>query len=240
MNLTKCTNGHFYDPEKYSSCPHCGNGLPASEMKITSSMADAQKLDNTVSVIDMDELSDRTHSLQNQSAEHTVPLDSAKNGSEKNVSDNVVGFVPSDYNQVNPNYDEQKTVSYYDKAIGSEPVVGWLVCTQGNNFGQDFKLKSGGNFIGRGREMDISLSGDPSVSRKKHAIVVYEPKNNMFLMQPGESRELSYLNGQVVLSTTQLSAYDVIQVGSTKLMFIPFCSDKFKWDDVQNESEDNK
>ena len=23
MKLTKCVNGHFYDEEKYSSCPHC-------------------------------------------------------------------------------------------------------------------------------------------------------------------------------------------------------------------------
>ena len=23
MNLTKCANGHYYDADKYSSCPHC-------------------------------------------------------------------------------------------------------------------------------------------------------------------------------------------------------------------------
>ncbi|MCD8121002.1 MAG: YbjN domain-containing protein [Clostridiales bacterium] len=25
MRLTRCTSGHFYDAEKYSRCPHCGN-----------------------------------------------------------------------------------------------------------------------------------------------------------------------------------------------------------------------
>lgn len=235
MNLTKCANGHFYDPEKYASCPYCGNGQPASEMKVTASMGEAQRLDNTVSVVDMGELSGQAPS--NGGNGNTVSIETIKKGGDKNQTSGTNNTVVEHPNVVIQN-DEQKTVSYFDKAIGSEPVVGWLVCTEGNNFGEDFKLKSGGNFIGRGREMDISLSGDPSVSRNKHAIVVYEPKNNMFLMQPGESRELSYLNGQVVLSTTQLSAYDVIQVGSTKLMFVPCCSDKFKWDDVQKESED--
>ena len=23
MKLTKCINGHFYDAEKFSTCPHC-------------------------------------------------------------------------------------------------------------------------------------------------------------------------------------------------------------------------
>ena len=26
MNLTKCSNGHFYDGDTYASCPHCGGG----------------------------------------------------------------------------------------------------------------------------------------------------------------------------------------------------------------------
>lgn len=26
MNLTQCSNGHYYDGDKYSACPHCGGG----------------------------------------------------------------------------------------------------------------------------------------------------------------------------------------------------------------------
>lgn len=25
MNLTRCNNGHFYDSNKFSYCPHCNN-----------------------------------------------------------------------------------------------------------------------------------------------------------------------------------------------------------------------
>ncbi len=28
MAVTKCEQGHFYDGEKYDSCPHCKNPLP--------------------------------------------------------------------------------------------------------------------------------------------------------------------------------------------------------------------
>lgn len=27
MKLTKCSNGHFYDGDAYSSCPHCANNM---------------------------------------------------------------------------------------------------------------------------------------------------------------------------------------------------------------------
>ena len=39
--------------------------------------------------------------------------------------------------------------------------------------------------------MDIALVGDKSVSRNKHAILVYEPKQHLYLVQPGESTNLS-------------------------------------------------
>ena len=34
MNLCRCERGHFYDKEKYSSCPHCAGGS-ASDDKLT-------------------------------------------------------------------------------------------------------------------------------------------------------------------------------------------------------------
>lgn len=85
--------------------------------------------------------------------------------------------------------------------------------------------------------MDIVIS-DSSVSREKHAVILYEPKKREFLAQPGESRELFYLNNEVVLNFEKLKAYDVIQVGNTKLMFMPFCSETFCWDDLEKTEID--
>lgn len=133
---------------------------------------------------------------------------------------------PKEENKVTENY----TVHYFQKSIGTEPVVGWLVCVKGVHFGEDFKIKSGRNFIGRSGAMNISLSGDKAVSRDKHAILTYDPKSNSFMIQPGDSSELCYLNDEMVLIPTKLNANDKISLGESELMFVPFCTDVFRWD----------
>ena len=132
--------------------------------------------------------------------------------------------------------DAQKTIGYFG-SIPSEPVVGWLVAIEGEHFGEDFKLHTGKNFIGRSKNMDVVLSGDSSVSRERHAILLNEPKSNMFLAQPGDSKELFYLNNEVVLSATKIQAYDILSIGDSRLLFIPCCSDKFNWDLVKKEDK---
>lgn len=130
--------------------------------------------------------------------------------------------------------DEDKTVSFYKDSLGTEPVVGWLVCTGGEYYGQSFLLKSGRNFIGRNPGMDIVLSGDLSVSRDRHAVVIYEPKAKIFIAQPGDSHELFYLNDKVVLNNEVLNPYDVLTIGNEKLLFIPLCGEKFCWEDTKS------
>ena len=122
------------------------------------------------------------------------------------------------------------TVGYYSRVIGVEPVVGWLVCIEGEYKGESFKLKSGRNFIGRAANMDVVLSADHSVSRFKHASVIYEPRSRQFIVATGESRELCYLNDEVVLSNKRMEAYDVLNLGNTSLMLIPCCSARFTWE----------
>ncbi len=134
---------------------------------------------------------------------------------------------------------EGVTIGYFG-AIGTEPVVGWLVAIGGAHFGTDFRLKAGRNFIGRSAGMDVALSGDPSISREKHAIILYEPKANIFLVQPGDAKELFYLNDKVVLTATEINAYDVITLGESKLLFIPCCSEKFNWDQAKADQESEK
>ena len=129
------------------------------------------------------------------------------------------------------------TVGYYDKTLGVEPVVGWLVCIEGSNIGTDYRLKSGRNFIGRAQDMDVAISGDESVSRDRHSIIVYEPKSHTFLVQAGESKELCYLNDKVVLTTSEINVNDILTVGATKLMFFPCCSNVFNWEMAKKEGE---
>ena len=84
--------------------------------------------------------------------------------------------------------------------------------------------------MGRASDMDICLKGDDSVSRTKHAIITYEPKERKFFAQPGESHELFYVNDNVVLTSAELKDRDEISVAKTKLVFVPFCDSKYGWE----------
>ena len=203
MNLIRCENGHFYDEERFDSCPHCNQA--------------------SVSTVLQDEDGNK---------EYTMPINNPASD-----ADNRLDALKKEITEVKENEDgSQATIGYFGE-ISTEPVVGWLVAIEGSNFGEDFKLKSGRNFIGRSAEMDVSLTGDASISRDKHAIILYEPKGNVFLVQPGDAKELFYLNDKVVLTATEINAYDVLSLGGTKLLFIPCCSDKFNWDSVKPAEE---
>lgn len=129
--------------------------------------------------------------------------------------------------------DDNPTVSMYGTKLRNEPTVGWLVGLNGVYQGGCFELRSGKNFIGRNPDMDIVLAADNTVSRFRHAVVLFEPHERVFIAQPGESRELFYINGKVVLSNQKLEPYDKLTIGNTKLMFFPLCSADFSWDDIE-------
>lgn len=171
------------------------------------------------------------HCAENaESIQATMPVDAVEPVAEPvPVATPVAEPVPVATTTNSQPADIQKTVGYFDENYGLAPVVGWLVCIDGTHVGKDFRLISGRNFIGRSTSNDVVLEGDASVSREAHVIVVYEPKSNTYLIQPGSSKELSYLNDNVVLESKVINANDIITVGATKLMFIPCCSDKFTW-----------
>ena len=114
----------------------------------------------------------------------------------------------------------------------NNPITGWLVCIKGSNVGKAFPLVTGQNFIGRDSKMNVCLQNDRSVSRSKHGIIAYEPKNRCFYAQPGESHSLFYVNDKVVLNPIELKDRDKIEVGKHILVFVPFCDERFGWDDI--------
>ena len=133
-------------------------------------------------------------------------------------------------NQAPPSSSEAGvTVGVFRKKIGIDPVVGWLVCIEGADKGKDFRVRSERNTIGRGANMDVCISGDDGISREKHAFISYNPRKNSFLLLPGESRGIVYLNDDEVAAPMPLKAFDLIELGQTKLLFVPFCGDRFEW-----------
>lgn len=206
MNLVKCSNGHYYDGDKFDTCPHC-SGLTENAQNTSDEM------DMTVPLTP----------IERQEVEDSIP-----------VTEPLTEPLTAPGRLFGNPADTEKTVGYYNFDTKVEPVVGWLVCIEGDDFGRSFNLKAGKNFVGRSAGInDIVIQGDSAVSREKHAIVIYDPKSCSFLVQPGMSSELFYVNDEVVLQAKAIENKDLILVGNTKLMFIPFCSSEFTWDDYK-------
>ena len=219
MNLARCNKGkHFYDADKYAVCPYCNPS--------------ASSIDATVP-LDMDEMME-IDELRDQRKAHkerpgVYPKDIGDVEDIRSLDEEI-----HTAKQPLGGDDLDRTVSFYQGSIGTDPVVGWLACIEGMHYGKSFVLHSGRCFIGRSEENDVVLGGDMSVSRERHAAIVYDPKAKCFIAAPGESRQLFYLNDNILLSNEKLNAYDVLTVGDEKLLFIPMCGEQFCWEDTKN------
>jgi hypothetical protein len=127
--------------------------------------------------------------------------------------------------------DDGVTVALGVKKQGIDPVVGWLVCTAGPDRGRDYRIRSERNFLGRGEEMDIAIRGDNTISRENHASITFNPRNGEFRLHSGVGRGLVYLNDQQVDGVSPIKHGDRIDLGETKLMFVPLVGDTFSWEE---------
>ncbi len=224
----QCPNGHFYDSERYSTCPHCANaGMdqnPTVSMPRFEFGGAGDIIDETVPIGNGGALDVDFPTVSSPASAGGYPADDGDDDIETVGYFEVPETVPAPQNIV---IGETVPVS---KRTHYDPVVGWLICASGKLKGCDFRLKSGKNFIGRDGTNDVCLDGEMKVSRKRHAAVIYDPKQNCFLAQPGESRELFYLNGELVVSACGMKRGDRLEVGDVTLVFIPLCDEDFRWD----------
>lgn len=122
----------------------------------------------------------------------------------------------------------KKTHSIY--ADLAERVVGWLVAVEGPLKGEDFRIYSGRNSLGRDPGSRIRIAGDQTVSGQQ-GFINFDPRKRRFTVSPGEGSNILYLNGDEVLAPMALSNYDTLEAGRTKLRFVPFCGELFNWDE---------
>ena len=268
MNLVRCEKGHFYDKDKNGDhCPYCaqmasaassapspapaapapGASAPAQTASVPAASASAAFAQSNPAPAPAAPAQNAAagpavspaQPIQPQPAPATAaPFPSSAAAPVQTAAPQTGQTAAADSMM---DTEDNCTIGYYSRVIGVEPVVGWLVCTEGEYKGESFKLKSGRNFIGRAANMDVVLSADHSISRFKHAAVIYEPRSRQFIVTAGESRELCYLNGDVVLSNMKMEAYDVLNLGNTSLMLVPCCGKRFSWENgLEKEPEDNE
>ncbi len=210
MTRTTCGNGHIYDSDQYSVCPYC-NGM--------------------ANMISFDE--------SDSPGRTAAPGFGAQAGYDTPGRTAAPGFAPAGgyepgktvapESYLKEQQQSRKTVGVFKKHYDLDPVVGWLVCVEGPGKGRSHELYAKINSIGRGEGSDVCLPDDMTVS-KEHARLAYEPRHHGYQLIPGQGSNNTYLNDEAIYIPAKLAAYDIIELGETKLLFIPLCGDRFHWE----------
>ncbi len=230
MSMKRCGNGHYFDPAKHESCPYCGvQAADSSHTVPASAVAGIPDLQKPASPV-----------VPETPAAPAAPIPPIVESVPVAAEDTAEGFQTVAEKGVNlppppspPKFtgsNEGETVALIRRKTGIDPVTGWLVCIDGPERGRDYRIRNEKNFIGRSERMDINISGDDSISRENHSMISYDPRKMTTKLHPGEGRGIIYLNGDELDVPTVLKAYDIIEMGQSKLIFIPFCGEKFQWE----------
>lgn len=114
-----------------------------------------------------------------------------------------------------------------------DPVVGWLVALNGENSGNTYEIRGYRTQIGRGdgRKIKIALN-DSAVSMGVNCSISYDSDSQKFGVTASDNASNPVrLNNKILRAghETDLDAYDRIQIGNTKLLFLPLCGSRFHW-----------
>lgn len=208
MAYTECGNGHLYDSDQYASCPYCNGGGRRIEFGAAK---------------------DATIGRTAPGVEFGSPMKPAAQELPGGMEIGATVAPQGCRREREPEEDTGRTVGVFQKSMSFEPVVGWLVCIEGADKGRDYRILAKNNTIGRSERMDICIKGDATISRENHARLAYDEKHNNFHLIPAECTNNIYLNDEPVYIPTRLAAYDVIEFGDTRLLFVPLCNERFTW-----------
>lgn len=123
-------------------------------------------------------------------------------------------------------------------AFEHDPVVAWLVVVGGPGIGQFRPVFEGNNTIGRAQSNRIPVDfGDDAISSEEQAYIRYDSADRSFLFVPNLAKtNVVSLNDKRPTSAVALSQMDVITMGRTQLVFVPFCGPEFDWAALQEQS----
>lgn len=208
MELTRCKNGHTYDPTITSECPACaameaGHTLP---LDVDNLWGGAEQIGKTAQL----------------ERGGTLPVNPQPTSWADPNAPEVGGFAPDPYSRtiakdIDPN------------ASVCRPVTGWLVCVEGVERGRDYRLHTEINFIGRGPENDVVFGSDQTVSWSHHARIAYDDHRQKFYIAPDDGRTIIRLNDNPVLMSMELHTGDRLEIGSGIYLFVPLCGEAFQW-----------
>lgn len=120
-----------------------------------------------------------------------------------------------------------------------DPVVGWLVIVGGPGMGSFRPVFEGNNALGRSPNQRIPLDfGDDAISSEEQAYIRYDSTDRSFLFVPNLAKtNVVSVNDKRPTGAVELTAMDVITVGRTQLVFVPFCGPDFDWSELAENKD---
>lgn len=245
MAQIECGRGHLYDPDKHSTCPYCGGGqkITVASAGRTAPIGRSVLAPNRTAPVGGTPVTAAQKTAPLSGVSVTAPQKTAPLSGGIPVTAAQKTAPPRGYGVPQPDpvptapppgfgisvAAAGKTVGMMQSQMGFDPVVGWLACVEGPSRGKSYTIRGGVNAIGRSERMDIVITGDLKISSENHAKISYSDKHNRFNLLPGEGRNIVYLNDEEVFTPMPLKAYDLIDFGETKLLFVPLCGEQFTW-----------
>lgn len=112
-----------------------------------------------------------------------------------------------------------------------DPVVGWLVVVGGPGLGAFRPIFEGNNTVGRGAGQRIPIDfGDDTISSEEQAYIRYDSADRKFLLVPNLAKtNVVAVNDRKPTGAVELAGMDLITMGRTQLVFVPFCGNDFDW-----------
>ncbi len=257
MPMKRCeADLHFYDMEKHKTCPYCegqkGDKRPAPRVPEKGEESESMRTPTVLADSGAKEHAGLSDPLQDSPIDGQLskeaapgesipeesappPLDSVPEPGARRRSSKSAPEYPIAAEQPGAERHpiaEPEPTGVHDgmTVVVINPLVGWLVCTEGPEMGNDYRIKAGINEIGRepDPEVDIVIRGDSLISARHHAEIQYDPEENIFYLIKSKNEAVK-INDAKVKRPTKLSPYDMIQLGDTRLVFVPLCSEKFQW-----------
>lgn len=230
MNLTRCNHGHFYDMDKFESCPHCKNNGAGAAAEATVGLTGGT--------------AGATEPYSGNAGDVTVPvgmtspLDEVNTGLGKPIDATEEKTEAAFQKISNPNpFAPAKNPGFQNFAgeDPTEPLSSMPPRTQPQKVMQGtidpIIPQDTGKSLKDVIETVANATTTSTDDGKTIGFYIYDPRSRMFLVQPGTSRELFYLNDKVVLGVEAIGSHDILAIGKTELMFIPCCGESFCWED---------
>lgn len=209
QKIISCSKGHYYDANRYADCPYCSSGSFSPTIDPFAESAAGSQGSGEI---------DRT-------------IETGGEGSFENYGNFGPTEMPKSMGRAAESMSKTQFVDSSTPTGAPVPVVGWLTAVEGPCRGTDYRLHTGYNYIGR-ESGDVCIRGDNTISAQKDANITYVPQTKKFYIAHEQGKNVLLVNNMPVIGGgMEVNNYDIITIGTTKLVFVALCGEKFSWGD---------